>query len=255
MKLYLIVAACEGMGIGINGGLPWRLKEEVKYFARMTKTVQDPKKKNAVIMGRKTWESIPEKFRPLKDRLNVVLSRQTAFSLNNPNTIVCASLPVSNQSYVIIDSNLVSIDNLLLFQDALKHLAQKEDELETLWLIGGHSLYSEAMEKRLVDRIYLTEIQGRFECDTFFPEINTNDYGTITDDQVPNTPQREGDVGYVYKVLQRRRSELWFIQIISKNDNHQNHDHHDPPQVSPILRLDRHSLVHLNGQGQKVNDW
>lgn len=185
MKLYLIVAACEGMGIGINGGLPWCLKEEVKYFARMTKTVQDPKKKNAVIMGRKTWESIPEKFRPLKDRLNVVLSRQTAFSLNNPNTIVCASLP-----------------------DALKHLAQKEDELETLWLIGGHSLYSEAMEKRLVDRIYLTEIQGRFECDTFFPEINTNDYGTITDDQVPNTPQREGDVGYVYKVLQRRRSEL-----------------------------------------------
>ncbi|XP_059094303.1 dihydrofolate reductase-like [Tigriopus californicus] len=185
MKLYLIVAACEGMGIGLNGGLPWRLKEEVKYFARMTKATQDPQKMNAVIMGRKTWESIPEKFRPLKERFNVVLSRQNHLVLSDPNTLVCSSL-----------------------SDALSKLKAKGDELETFWLIGGHALYLEAMEKQLVDRIYLTDIQCKFDCDTFFPAINADEYESITDETVPDTPQREGDVAYVYKVLQRRRSEL-----------------------------------------------
>ena len=50
----------------------------MKYFSRMTKTTKDSTKKNAVLMGRKTWESIPEKFRPLPQRLNIVISSQAA---------------------------------------------------------------------------------------------------------------------------------------------------------------------------------
>ena len=83
MKINLIVAACgKSLGIGLNGELPWRLTSEMKYFAETTTKTKDPSKINAVIMGRKTWESIPMKFRPLKNRYNIILSRQANYSLN-----------------------------------------------------------------------------------------------------------------------------------------------------------------------------
>ena len=96
MHLNLIVAACEGLGIGLNGSLPWKLKGEMKYFARMTKTTRDPDKTNAVVMGRKTWESIPEKFRPLSGRLNVVISRRPDYPLPS-GVLLCKSLEVSRR--------------------------------------------------------------------------------------------------------------------------------------------------------------
>ena len=84
MKFNLIVAACgKSLGIGFNGELPWRLKSEMKHFASTTSTTKDPTKKNAVIMGRKTWESIPAKFRPLKNRFNIVLSRKSNYELGD----------------------------------------------------------------------------------------------------------------------------------------------------------------------------
>jgi dihydrofolate reductase len=84
MKVNLIVAACgKSFGIGCNGELPWRLRSEMKYFAETTSKTKDPNKRNAVIMGRKTWESIPSKFRPLKSRLNIVLSHQANYILGD----------------------------------------------------------------------------------------------------------------------------------------------------------------------------
>ena len=84
MKFNLIVAACgKSLGIGLNGELPWRLKSEMKYFAETTTKTKDIDKMNAVIMGRKTWESIPLKFRPLKNRFNVILSQQADYLLNS----------------------------------------------------------------------------------------------------------------------------------------------------------------------------
>lgn len=82
IKATLIVAHDSSRGIGLNGKLPWRLKQEMKYFAQATSAVPSSSsssdsggvKQNAVIMGRTTWTGIPAKFRPLKDRINVVLS-------------------------------------------------------------------------------------------------------------------------------------------------------------------------------------
>lgn len=73
--MNIIVAMDEHCGIGKNGKIPWRLPREMEYFAKKTTTTYDQTKRNAVIMGRIVWEGIPEKFRPLKRRLNVVLSR------------------------------------------------------------------------------------------------------------------------------------------------------------------------------------
>ncbi|XP_054722598.1 dihydrofolate reductase-like [Uloborus diversus] len=72
--LNIIAAACQNMGIGNKGALPWRLKKEMNFFKEKTSTTTSPEKQNAVIMGRRTWFSIPEKFRPLSGRINVVLS-------------------------------------------------------------------------------------------------------------------------------------------------------------------------------------
>jgi dihydrofolate reductase len=84
-RVTLIVAATTDNGIGQAGKLPWRLPREMKYFARAT-IGQDGApggegKRNAVVMGRATWESIPRRFRPLPGRINFVVSRQAEYDL------------------------------------------------------------------------------------------------------------------------------------------------------------------------------
>ena len=85
-RVTLIVAATTNNGIGQVGKLPWRLPREMQYFARVT-TGQDGTpggegKRNAVIMGRATWESIPRRFRPLPGRINFVVSQQAEYDLH-----------------------------------------------------------------------------------------------------------------------------------------------------------------------------
>merc|ERR1712141_750304 len=117
-----------------NGELPWRLKSEMKYFSETTTKTKDPSKRNAVIMGRKTWESIPSKFRPLKNRLNIVLSRQSNYSLDEKEGKLCTSL-----------------------KEGLDLLKESSD-IETCWIIGGSSIYKESMSMPGCERIYLTHI-------------------------------------------------------------------------------------------------
>lgn len=80
-RLTLIVAATKSNGIGQNGQLPWRLPKEMKYFAQATSNGPEGKE-NAVIMGRKTWESIPPKSKPLSKRINIVVSRNPNYNLS-----------------------------------------------------------------------------------------------------------------------------------------------------------------------------
>jgi dihydrofolate reductase len=77
-RINLMVAATsETHGIGIKGTLPWRLRGDMNFFRQLTTHFQEPgmSGKNTVIMGRKTWDSIPSKFRPLPERRNIVLTR------------------------------------------------------------------------------------------------------------------------------------------------------------------------------------
>lgn len=82
LKLAMVAAMSLTNGIGKDGGLPWRLKGEMAYFRKVTSHVAEDEKRqgvrNAVIMGRKTWASIPPKYRPLADRVNIVISRTSS---------------------------------------------------------------------------------------------------------------------------------------------------------------------------------
>ncbi|XP_055598089.1 dihydrofolate reductase [Uranotaenia lowii] len=178
----LIVAVCENGGIGIKGDLPWKLKQELKYFSRMTKKVQNPEKRNAIIMGRKTYFGVPESKRPLPDRLNIVLTRDPAANQYPDGVMVCTSM-----------------------QEALSELdkGQVANEIENIWIVGGNAVYKEAMESDRCHRIYLTEIKQTFECDAFFPKI-TEDFRIVkNDDDVPEEIQEENGIKYQYKIYEK----------------------------------------------------
>lgn len=89
----VVVAATQAMGIGKDGKLPWKLPSDLKFFKEITMNTSDPGKKNAILMGRKTWESIPVENRPLPGRLNVVLTRSGSFDIATAeNVLMCGSM-------------------------------------------------------------------------------------------------------------------------------------------------------------------
>ena len=141
MKLNVIVAFELGKrGIGIKNTIPWNLPEDLKNFSKVTKGQGN----NAIIMGRKTWESLPKK--PLPGRQNIILSRSL--------------------------DDITLYDNELYFSDmkkAVDHCEKKN--FDETWIIGGHQLYKEAMNDFDIDELHVTEIYKEYECDVFFPEI------------------------------------------------------------------------------------
>lgn len=176
-SLTLILAATPSLGIGKSGGLPWpQLKKEMGYFARVTKRTSPAgisegdavgemmsrrQRINAVVMGRKTWDSIPPKFRPLKGRVNVVVTRSVdAFK---------SQLPSKTQEQ---DDNFEGPLVAGSVSDALSQLqgAALGAEVDKVMVIGGASIYSQALRLRETRHVLLTKIQQEYECDTFFGE-------------------------------------------------------------------------------------
>ncbi|KAH3911983.1 dihydrofolate reductase [Parastagonospora nodorum] len=157
-SLTLILAATPSLGIGKGGTLPWpQLKKEMGYFARVTKRVSSPqstgtRKVNAVLMGRKTWDSIPPKFRPLKDRLNIVITRKA-------DEFEKTLDKKSDVEGPMVASGIV---------DALAQLEGKAEEVDRVYVIGGASVYQTALELPQTRYVLLTKIRKEFECDTFF---------------------------------------------------------------------------------------
>ncbi|XP_061726570.1 dihydrofolate reductase [Cydia pomonella] len=181
VKLNLIVAACENMGIGANGTLPWRLKKEMAYFTTMTTKVSSPDRVNAVIMGRITWDCIPDKYRPLANRVNIVMTRQVD-NLNNK-----------------VPEGVIVVPSL---DEAIKYIDNRPD-IESTWVIGGSSIYEAAMAHPNCGKIYLTEIQKSFDCDTFFPNIDKQQFHLVNEEEIPEERQVEGDISYFFRVYKR----------------------------------------------------
>lgn len=177
MSFAVVVAADEADGIGRAGALPWRLPGDLAFFRELTSTTRAPGARNAVILGRRTWESLPERFRPLPGRLNVVVSRRGDLVL--PEGVARAP----------------SLDEALSIATALG--------AEAVFAIGGGELYRESLAHPACDTVYLTRVEGRFPCDTFFPPIGP--HFTLAE----QSPRHEDDgIGYRFQRWQRRGSAI-----------------------------------------------
>uniref|UniRef100_A0A5B7AZH1 Bifunctional dihydrofolate reductase-thymidylate synthase n=1 Tax=Davidia involucrata TaxID=16924 RepID=A0A5B7AZH1_DAVIN len=150
----VVVAATRDMGIGKDGKLPWRLPSDLKFFKDVTVTTSDHVKKNAVIMGRKTWESIPLEHRPLPGRLNVVLTRSGSFDIATAeNVVICGSMASA----------------LVLLAESPYCLS-----IEKVFVIGGGQILREALNAPGCDAIHITEIETDIACDTFIPAVDAS---------------------------------------------------------------------------------
>lgn len=135
-RIGMIWAQARGGVIGAGGDMPWHLPEDLKHFKRTTSG-------SPVVMGRRTWESFPPRFRPLPGRTNIVITRDT---LELPGAVRARSLP-----------------------EALELAATEAGEDGTTWVIGGGSIYADAIE--VAEQLVVTEIDLEVDGDTLAPEI------------------------------------------------------------------------------------
>lgn len=133
MKIGLIWAQARGGVIGRGGVMPWHLPEDLAHFKRVTLN-------HPVIMGRKTWDSIPPRFRPLPGRRNIVVTRQG-------------------------DLNQIGLEPASSLREAL----QLCENAEQVWIIGGAQIYAQALP--LANELVVTEIDADFDGDAFAPAI------------------------------------------------------------------------------------
>jgi dihydrofolate reductase len=142
MKVALIVAMDSERGIGKNNDLMWHLPADMKFFKESTSG-------QIVVMGRKNYDSIPERFRPLPNRENVVLTRNTDF--NAEGCLVFHSLETCLDHY-------------------------KNETERTVFIIGGGEIYRQALELNCVDELFITHVAKTYGADTFFPEFDESNW-------------------------------------------------------------------------------
>jgi dihydrofolate reductase len=142
VTVALVAAVARGGVIGRDSGIPWRLPEDVARFRELTTG-------HAVVMGRKTWDSIPDRFRPLPERRNVVVTRNPAWHAEGAERVSSV-------------------------EDALELL---EDEGHA-FVIGGAEIYAAALP--LADELLLTEIERDVEGDTFFPDWDREAFEVVS---------------------------------------------------------------------------
>ncbi|KAM1760158.1 hypothetical protein ACFX12_003059 [Malus domestica] len=189
----VVVAATREMGIGKDGKLPWRLPSDLKFFKDVTVTTSDPAKKNAIIMGRKTWESIPSEHQPLPGRLNVVLTRSGSFDIATAeNVVICGSMA-----------------------SALELLAASPYclSIERVFLIGGGQILREALNAPGCEAIHITEIETNIECDTFIPAIDSS----VFQPWYSSFPKVESSIRHSFTTYVRVRSSA--VESLCENND------------------------------------
>ena len=150
----IITALSKNRGIGYRGKLPWNIRKDMNFFKNTTSTVLNKKKLNAVVCGRTTWESIPPKFRPLPNRLNIVLSSSMP---EEENVTVCRNL-----------------------DEVHDYIYQNRKKIESTYVIGGTSVYKQFLDNDLVSDVYFTEIDKDYQCDVFMPELDNDKFKLIS---------------------------------------------------------------------------
>jgi dihydrofolate reductase len=235
MKLKLIVAMCKDNGIGYSNNIPWKIKKDLAYFYNKTcghyrKQVKNisstgssssslsalhiSNKKNAVVMGKNTWLSLPKYPEPLKNRDNIVLSRSISEDICVNDIFIDSDLIIYLSSISRMIDYCLSLNEdanteVADYRHSIKHETiqireineksfiennkskpneydeydeyDKYDKYHEIWIIGGAQIYelfvNENVKNNIIDEICITYIDKWYKCDTFFPVIeNMNQY-------------------------------------------------------------------------------
>ena len=165
MKLIVAYQA-KNRGIGIDNSIPWYISQDLSYFKQKTigTSLTGDGAKNIVLMGRKTWESIPDRHKPLCNRQNYIVSSNTSEKYRRDIEQYQDTILIND-----LDSCLETLQKIQKIQNT------------NIWIIGGSSIYKYVLEKvGLIKEIYVTEIHTlkgeHFKCTSYFPEINTTEY-------------------------------------------------------------------------------
>ena len=159
-----VVAADDNGGIGRAGGMAWHLPKDLKFFREYT-TRARPGRMNAVIMGRRTWDALLPRFRPLPNRLNIVITRDPS------------SIAYREGAHIVR-----SLDEALA-------VASADEHIDSVFVIGGGEIYRQAFEHPACAKVVLTRVKGHFSCDTFIPtdlpaRFKLNDRTCIADGEI-----------------------------------------------------------------------
>ena len=138
MKISLIAAMSLNRVIGKDNALPWRLPDDMAFFTKTTSG-------HTVVMGRRNYDSLPPKYKPLPHRANIVLTRQRSFAAEGCRVV-----------------------------HSLDEAMAQADKADELFIIGGAEVYEQTIAT--ADKIYLTEINAVIEGDRFFPRINESQW-------------------------------------------------------------------------------
>lgn len=132
--INIVVATSENNVIGKGNDIPWYIPKDLEHFKKLTTG-------NTVIMGRKTYESLPKEYRPLPNRFNIVITRDKSYQAKG-----------------------------CLVVNSLEEALRKSDNNREIFIIGGGQIYREGL--KFAERIYLTKIHKNIEGDTYFPKLN-----------------------------------------------------------------------------------
>lgn len=133
-------------------------------------------------MGRKTYFGVPESKRPLPERFNVVLTSEPEKYTFPSDVIVATSM---KEAFVKLEEPVL------------------QSQIENVWIVGGHSVYKEAMASPQCHRIYFTKIMAEFECDAFFPALPDNFARVPNDENIPEEIQEENGIKYQYQIYEK----------------------------------------------------
>jgi len=189
INFNIIVCYCNKNGIGRENTIPWRISDDLKHFKLITTGQNEYNLPNTVIMGRKTWESLPRECRPLKDRYNIVLSSKKNFQ--------------DSDRVHYINSNI----NATI--DYINELNDKQEISNNVFIIGGEEIYKQFMENYidLIDKIYVTELYSTITCDKYFPKIDTNKFKITKVSEF----KKDKSINYRYLTYQKRTDMSKYI--------------------------------------------
>lgn len=219
-------------GIGIDNKIPWHLAEDLIHFKRKTSKIYETcvnnksPSRNIVVMGRKTWDSIPSQFKPLKNRVNYVVSRDTTPEFKQ-------QLEKNKETYLIndLDKFLSSIED------------KSGSNMSNVWIIGGETIYKQSLP--YATEIHVTEIytekSQEYECTVFFPEIDMTKFKITDVTPIKKAEQsRQSDKALYYRFVTYKRGGVDF------------------GETNPIWRSSEHqyldTLTEILNHGQETTD-